>query len=315
MPPASRVLVFDREARRLRSLPRLLERAGLDVVADTSASISNALDRLRAGSGYDAVLCRVDGPDEVSFLLRLKRTAPRVPVIAVTPGADPALEDLARESGADLVHPVRTEEVPSDRAASFRDLIEHTRQALDRSTVLAKRTQDAFAEHRRLEIRHRILAERRIEEIRKFYAGFAPLLVEDDPEQIALTSQAFRRASFELPLPPLKDGMEAIRYLSGRDPYGDRARHPLPTLAILDIDLPRQSGLEVLEWVRSRREFNGMPVFMLTGSPHHFDKAMDLGATDFFVKPFQFRSLVDIVREIAVRWWFLEQARRSSKKP
>lgn len=102
--------------------------------------------------------------------------------------------------------------------------------------------------------------------------------------------------------------MEAILYLSGKGAYADRTRYPLPTLVVLDINLPRKSGLEVLEWIRSRREFERLPVFMLTSLPQRFEQAMDLGATDYYLKPLDFRSLVDIVRGIAVRWWFLLQA-------
>src|SRR5688500_2142624 len=102
MAAATRVLVLDRDARRLRHLPRILKREGSDIVAETSSTIADALERVRSG-GYDVFFCRVDGPDDVRFLIRMKRTAPGLPVVAVTPAPDAALEDLALESGADTV--------------------------------------------------------------------------------------------------------------------------------------------------------------------------------------------------------------------
>lgn len=313
MTAAARVLVLDRDARRLRSLPRLLQRSGSDVVAETSASILDALDRIRH-RGYDAVLCRVDGPDEVSLLIRIKRAAPGVPVVAVTPGEDPALEDLALESGADSVQSTAAGELPRGRAASLRPLIEQTRATLARSRELRREGREILAEHRRLVARHRILSEHRIEQIREIYRTFSPLLVEDDPDQVDLMAQAFRRAAFNFTLPPIRDGQEAVHYLSGEGEYGDRSRHPLPSLVVLDVGLPRKSGLEVLEWMRSRPELARLPVFVLTSAMQHFDRAMSLGATDCYHKPLQFRALVDIVREIAVRWWFLLQA-GDSRRP
>lgn len=313
MSPAQRVLLLDRDARRLRSLPRLLMRAGSDVIAETSATITGTLDRLRSG-GYDAVLCRVDGPKEVAFLIRIKRAAPGIPVVAMTPAEDPALDDLARESGADMVQSAAADEPERGRAASLRALIDQTRATLLRSRELRREGRELLAEHRRMVARHRILAENRIDQIRKIFETFVPLVVEDDPAQITLMTQAFQRAAFNFPLPVMRDGHEAILYLSGKGPYADRARFPLPSLLVLDINVPRKTGLEVLEWVRSVARFDGLPVFMLTGAPQHFDQAMGLGATDYFVKPMEFRSLVDIVRKIAVRWWFLLQA-GGSRKP
>lgn len=203
MPASQRVLVLDRDARRLRSLPRLLKRSGSDVIAETSATIKDTLDRVRSG-GYDAVLCRVDGPDEVAFLIRIKRAAPGTPVVAVTSGSDPALEDLARESGADSVKSTIAVQAPGGRAASLQGLIEEIRSGLARTRELRKEGRELIAETRRLVARNRILSERQIEQVEKIFERFVPLLVEDDPEQAALTAKAFERTSFNFPLPVMK---------------------------------------------------------------------------------------------------------------
>jgi DNA-binding response OmpR family regulator len=86
-------------------------------------------------------------------------------------------------------------------------------------------------------------------------------------------------------------------------------RHPVPTFVVLDIKMPKRSGLDVLTWMRSVPELSRVPVYMLTSSSLEFDRAMALGATDYFMKPMSSEGLVDVIRNITVRWWFYEQAR------
>ena len=78
------------------------------------------------------------------------------------------------------------------------------------------------------------------------------LLVEDLEDDILLIRRAFAAAKLTTPLYVVRDGEEAIEYLSGTGAYGDRQAHPLPSLVLLDVKLPRRSGLEVLLWLRAR---------------------------------------------------------------
>jgi len=287
-----RVLILDHDA-------GLRDRRSSDLITDTAATISQALDRL-ATEGYDAVLCRVDKPEEVSFLLRIKKVVPAVPLVALTPGGNPALDDLARDSGADEV------QARSSLGAA---------EVISRSRELRVQGRELVAQRRQLIARRRILSKEWINQVREVFKGFLPLVVEDNPDQVVFLKRAFEKAFLPCPLPVMRDGLEAIHYLQGEAGYGDRATYPLPTLAILDIKMPKKSGLDVIQWIRSRPKFARLPVFMLTASPDHYDTAMTLGANDYYTKPMESGGLREILRTIAVRWWFFQQAFEASPPP
>jgi len=73
------------------------------------------------------------------------------------------------------------------------------------------------------------------------------LLAEDDPNDVLLIQRAFQRNHVANPVQVVRDGEEALAYLSGQAPFTDRERHPLPVLMLMDLKMPRKSGLEVLE--------------------------------------------------------------------
>ncbi|HLH52187.1 MAG TPA: response regulator [Verrucomicrobiae bacterium] len=118
------------------------------------------------------------------------------------------------------------------------------------------------------------------------------LLVEDEPDDVALVKRAFERAGVAYPLHPVSSGMEAIAYLNGDPPYFDRARYPFPALVLLDLKMPRTDGFEVLRWIRHQAKLVDLPVVVLTGSNEIRDAnaAYQLGATSFMVKPLDFTS-------------------------
>src|SRR5262245_10611466 len=313
---AARVLIVDPASEILTRHSGLLKDAEAGVVAETVATIAEALARV-AKAGYDAVLCRVDRPEEVSLVVRLRKAAPRVAIVAVTPGPNPALEDLARESGADDIQPDlgEAESVGRKAARRIERLIARTRSTRSRSRELRAQTRELVAEHRRIVTRNRIFSQQRIGAVAEGLSRFLPLLAEDSADQVVLMRRAFMKASLPFPLPVMKDGEEAIDYLAGEGMFGNRVLYPLPTLAILDIRMPRKSGLEVLFWIRSRAEFAALPVYMLTSSTLEFEQAMSIGATDYFVKPVSFDGLIDVIRNMTVRWWFYEQARAYTFRP
>src|SRR6267378_6007218 len=94
----------------------------------------------------------------------------------------------------------------------------------------------------------------------------AILHVEDDPNDVLLVDLAFHKTGAPISLTVVNDGDQAIDYLSGQGIYRDRLTYPLPAIVLLDLKLPRRSGLEVLAWVRSREDLRRMPVVMLTSS-------------------------------------------------
>jgi CheY-like chemotaxis protein len=142
-------------------------------------------------------------------------------------------------------------------------------------------------------------------------AGGGPiLLVEDDDDAVLLMQRALRRAGIGTDLHVADDGGAAIDYLAGQGPYADRARWPLPALVLLDLNLPRRSGLEVLAWVRTQPGLRRLPVVVLTTSrePHDVERAYDLGANSYLVKPSGLSDLVHLVQLVERYWLALNEA-------
>jgi len=130
------------------------------------------------------------------------------------------------------------------------------------------------------------------------------LVVEDNPTDVLLIRRAFARAQIANPLQVVQDGDAAVQYLSGEGVYGDRGAFPLPAVMLLDLKLPRRSGLEVLEWVRAQAPLRRLPVVMLTSSNQSQDvnRAYDLGANSYLVKPVEFADLARMLSEVHVYW-------------
>jgi CheY-like chemotaxis protein len=135
------------------------------------------------------------------------------------------------------------------------------------------------------------------------------LLVEDDPNDVLLIRRAFRKSDVANPIQVVGDGEEAIAYLSGRGPYADRERYPLPVLLLLDLKLPRKSGFEVLEWLRQQRGLKRLCVAVLTSSSETPDinRAYDLGANSYLVKPVRFEGLLRMVQTLNLYWLIINE--------
>ena len=135
------------------------------------------------------------------------------------------------------------------------------------------------------------------------------LLVEDSEEDILLLKRAFRNARIANSLNVVKDGEQAIQYLSGSGPHADRDRYPLPFLLLLDLRLPKLSGFEVLAWIRERSQLDDLIVVVLTNSDHVPDvtRAHELGAKSYLVKPGNFEELVEMMKRIRGRWLLLDR--------
>jgi DNA-binding response OmpR family regulator len=128
------------------------------------------------------------------------------------------------------------------------------------------------------------------------------LLVEDDPNDVLFLKRAFKKAGVTIPVRVLHDGQEAIDYLSRVGRFQDPEQHPTPCLVVLDLKLPKRTGLEVLQWLRRREEFSDLPVVMVTSSGEVEDRArvMDHGVEAYHVKPVTFDELVGLARLIRV---------------
>src|SRR5919109_1211055 len=96
--------------------------------------------------------------------------------------------------------------------------------------------------------------------------NFTVLLVEDDLNDIFLVKRAFKMARLETPLQVVTDGEEAIHYLRGEGKYADRAAHPMPRLIVMDINMPRMTGFDVLEWIKHDGVMRRIPVIIVSSS-------------------------------------------------
>ena len=135
------------------------------------------------------------------------------------------------------------------------------------------------------------------------------LLVEDDAFDVRLLKRAFQRANIAHHLQTVGDGDAAIDYLTGHNEYADREKHPLPSLILLDLKLPRKSGHEVLAWLRGQPVLRRIPVVVLTSSPELADvnRAYDSGTNCYFVKPLAFDDLVAVVKTLESHWLVLNE--------
>ena len=135
------------------------------------------------------------------------------------------------------------------------------------------------------------------------------LLVEDDLNDIMLIKRALNGANINNHLQVVDNGEDAIRYLEGSGEYENRDKYPIPILVLLDLKLPRKSGHEVLEWIRSKPKLKRLPVVVLTSSQSSIDinRAYDLGANSYLIKPILFENLLNIMKNFNMYWFILNE--------
>lgn len=135
------------------------------------------------------------------------------------------------------------------------------------------------------------------------------LLAEDNSTDALMVQRAFKKANLLNPIQVVDDGDKAVAYLAGEGPYADRGQHPFPVLLLLDLKLPRRSGLETLEWLRRQEGLKRLPVVVLTSSKESSDinRAYDLGANSYLVKPVNFDPLLDMVKTLGLYWVVLNE--------
>lgn len=130
------------------------------------------------------------------------------------------------------------------------------------------------------------------------------LYVEDEDSDVLLLKLAFEIAGVGFELKTVTDGEKAIEYLAGAGAFRDRTRFPLPDLVLLDLNLPRESGFEVLQWIRQRRSFESLPVIVYTSSLNAEDcaRARALGANDYLEKLSDVKEIATFARDFSRRW-------------
>jgi CheY-like chemotaxis protein len=135
-------------------------------------------------------------------------------------------------------------------------------------------------------------------------AAMTVLLAEDDENDVLLMQRAFQRSRKQDHLQVVRDGQEVIDYLAGRNQFSNRATHPLPNLVILDLKMPRKTGFEVLEWLKTQPTLKRIPAVVLTSSnqPKDITRAYDLHANSYLVKPNAFEDLVKLTENAQAYW-------------
>jgi CheY-like chemotaxis protein len=126
------------------------------------------------------------------------------------------------------------------------------------------------------------------------------LVIEDNPDDLFLLDNAIEREGLKGQVRIVRDGIEAIEYLKGLGGYADRKRFPAPSLVLLDLKLPRKSGMDVLEWMRGEPEIERIPVIVLSASSSETDvrSAYDLGAMSYHVKSLSVNELFVLMHDI-----------------
>ena len=144
-------------------------------------------------------------------------------------------------------------------------------------------------------------------------ASRAILLVEDNADDIELTRIAFREAKIANQLTVVQDGAEALDYLFARGAHAQRDPHDLPSIVLLDLNLPKVDGREVLQAIRAEPATRDLPVIVLTTSAEPFDveASYALGVNSYIQKPVDFEHFVWAVQQVGLYWLVLNHPRES----
>ena len=135
------------------------------------------------------------------------------------------------------------------------------------------------------------------------------LLVEDNPDDEALTLRALEKNKIRNEVVVARDGVEALDYLFGRRAHEGRDTSVLPQLVLLDLNLPKVDGLDVLRAIRADERTKRLPVVILTSSKEESDilDGYDLGANSYVRKPVDFTAFAEAVRQLGLYWLVLNE--------
>lgn len=136
------------------------------------------------------------------------------------------------------------------------------------------------------------------------------LLVEDHPQDLELAQRALQKAKLTNRIHVARDGEEALEFIFCEGPYSNRRLEDSPKLILLDLKLPKVSGLEVLQRLKGDPRTRRIPVVILTSSKEQKDviESYHLGVNSYIVKPVNFESFAAAVQQIGMYWLLLNQA-------
>lgn len=135
------------------------------------------------------------------------------------------------------------------------------------------------------------------------------LLVEDNPDDEALTLRALKKNNIKNQVFVVRDGAEALDFLFSKGAYANRDPQDMPQLTLLDLNLPKVDGLEVLRRLRADERTRLLPVVILTSSNEEQDliEGYKLGANSYVRKPVDFNQFVEAVRNLGLYWLVLNE--------
>ncbi|RHX79711.1 response regulator [Leptospira yasudae] len=130
------------------------------------------------------------------------------------------------------------------------------------------------------------------------------LVAEDDPDDRLLMRDGFRENNLINPLHFVKDGEELFEFLQNKGEYSDILKYPRPGIILLDLNMPKMDGREVLKTIKIIPEFKKIPVIVLTTSREEEDmlQTYDLGANSFIRKPVEFGAFMETIRTLGQYW-------------
>ena len=130
------------------------------------------------------------------------------------------------------------------------------------------------------------------------------MMADDDPDDREFVREAFDECGFEGDFRFVEDGEELVHYLTHSGSFEGRAQLPVPDLILLDLNMPRMDGREVLSYIKEKDEFKHIPIVVLSTSDSEEDirKTYDLGVNSFVTKPSSFSDIVEMARGLH-RYW------------
>jgi DNA-binding NarL/FixJ family response regulator len=296
-----RILFLQCPSDRGNDLPDSLRRRFPDVTADLCRTVTQALDSSKL-KGCQAVVCWAETPDELAAVIRIRKADPKLPILLVSDrDRDKEFSSLALQMGATSVLPDSNDD--EDLAEAIAVTL-RTVALSGEARHLARRSHELSKEIGKLAQKTKELAGTALDEVTASRGRFAPLIIVANKKEAGRVKKALTRAQLISRLPILSRGEEAVAYLEGRARYQDRARYPLPSLVILDLELAELSGFETLSWIRKEPHFKSLPVAVLSPSMDeaHRAKAAALGATWCFPKGATPSDLAETLKKISLNW-------------